>query len=104
MMSATPTPELPFKECGTPDTVWGADVSHQGFRFTAWFPVPLIKDSETRAFINEMHAAMLPVVERLYERRWAQMLAGKRDKEGRPYPMTYAELWPTQAQSREVGE
>jgi hypothetical protein len=96
-MGATPTPELPVKECGTPDTIWGALVDAEYIKFTARFPVPLIAPQEAKAFAAEMHAAMLPVVERLFERRWAQMFAGKKDAEGRLYPQTYQELWPSQA-------
>ena len=94
-MSATPTPTVPFKECGTPDTVWGASVAAKHVKFTASFPAPLIAPQEEKAFIAEMHAAMLPVVERLYARRWVQMFAGTLDAEGRPYPARYEDLWPT---------
>ena len=60
-MSATPTQRLPFKECGTPDAIWGADVHARRVRFDVNFPVPLIAPQEGNDFIAEMHAAMLPV-------------------------------------------
>lgn len=103
-MSATPTPELPVKECGTPDTRWGAAVSARHIKFTAFFPVPLIAPQEESAFAMEMHAAMLPVVERLFERRWKQMFAGTNDAEGRPYPDEYHQLWPLNTSTKPVSE
>lgn len=93
---------LPLKECGTPDTEWGAVVTPHGADFTMDFPVDLILDEDKKRFIAEIHASIVPVVERMYRKRWKEKFSGKRDKEGRLYPEKYEDLWPDRkVQSKE---
>ena len=97
---------LPIKECGTPDARYGFKVTAGGLAvfFNVALPTPLIfTKKEEQAFFDEMHAAMLPVVERLYERNWKEHFAGTRDREGRLYPDEYQQLFEKPAPSQEPG-
>jgi hypothetical protein len=94
-MGAVSDPRMPAKECGTPDAQYSFSAWGKGVRFGVHFPMPLLRDRDEKAFFDEMHAAMLPVVERLYERMWSQCFANTVDDEGRPYPAEYRQLWPS---------
>ena len=85
-------------ECCTPDAVYGTDIWARTIRLEVDFPAKLLSREPEKDLVDELHAAILPVIERIYRDNWS-VLAGKTlAGSNKPLPATWEELDPARFQ------
>ncbi len=66
--------------CRTPGAIYETKLTEKSFGLKVMFPRLVIAEltsAERQELITEIHAAIIPVMEKLYSRVWDELFAGK---------------------------
>jgi hypothetical protein len=78
--------------CKTPEAVYTTALDPNSIRLDVDLPVSMLNPDSEKSLIQDLHLAILPVIEKLYRDRW-HLLAGKVLKsDPKPLPSTWQEL------------
>lgn len=78
--------------CKTPEAVYVTALDPDSIRLDVDLPVKLLNPNDERELVQDLHLAILPVIERLYRDRW-RLIAGKTLKtDPKPMPEKWEDL------------
>ena len=90
----SPADHVVRNECCTPDAVYGTDVGARRVVMDVTIMEGLLPREDEGRLVAELHAAILPVFERIYRDNWAA-LAGRFTYQGdKPLPARWEDLDP----------
>jgi len=80
-------------KCRTPGAVYETALRDRAVRLDVYLPVSMIEAVDHSLLIDELHKAVLPVMENLFKKKWS-LLAGKKLPGDRvALPDSWEELW-----------